>query len=623
MEIIFKNLKLSLMALLITLSFTACDEDDDFIIDDDAPEVIETNTIVDFVNNNDDYSSLAAAIDAAGLTETLDGDANFTVFAPNNAAFSAFLSANGFASLDEVPVDVLTQVLLNHAQMGEITSSQLSTGYIESMSTAGPEGEALSLYVDTSDGVTINGVSSVTSADIEVDNGIIHAVDAVIGLPNITTFATADSTFDILVTALTREESYTFVDILSSSDEPAPFTVFAPTNDAFVALLEEFELEGLDDVPADLLAKILTYHVVGGANVTSGDLVDGVAVTTLESGEFTVNIDGSVTLTDENGRSVTVIATDVQATNGVIHAIDRVLLPEDEAFEPESNTIADIVAGTEDYSSLLAALERTELTATFAGEDEFTVFAPNNAAFDAFLSANGFASLDEVPVDILTQVLLNHVQMGSLSSADLSTGYIESMSTAGPDGENLSLYVNIADGVSLNGVSNVTQADIIADNGIIHAVDAVIGLPNITTFALADPEFEILVDALTREDSFGFVELLSSSEAPAPFTVFAPNNTAFVDLLAELEVGGLGDFTTATLEAVLGYHVVAGANVTSDEITDGMSVTTSQGESFIINLGDDVVITDANGRTSTVIATDVQGTNGVIHVIDTVILPSL
>ena len=406
------------------------------------------------------------------------------------------------------------------------------------------------------------------------------------------------------------------------SEAPAPFTVFAPTNTAFANVLAELELAGLGDIPADLLSSILSYHVVAGANVRAEDLTDQMMVETLETGTFTINLGENVTITDENGRTATIVATNVQANNGVIHALDTVILPENEAIEIETNTIADFVAGNEDYSSLLAAFEATGLTSTFTGTDDYTVFAPNDAAFAAFLSDNNFASLDEVPVDLLTQVLLNHVQMGEIMSTDLTTGYIPSMAVWGASEEPLSMYINTDDGVMINGVTSVTSADNEVDNGIIHAVDAVIGLPNITTFATADPNFDILVQALTREDSFTFVETLMMSEDPAPFTVFAPINDAFVDLLDELELGALADIPTETLEATLAYHVVTGANVRSGDLTDDMDVTTLEGGDFTVNLGDNVTITDENERTATVIATDVQATNGVIHALDTLLLPA-
>lgn len=324
MDFILKNAKIGMIFLFMAFSFTACDSDDDGMEEENT---VESNTIVDFVNNNDNYSSLAAAIDAAGLTATLEGSTNYTVFAPDNDAFAAFLSANGFASLDEVPTDLLTQLLLYHVQEGRIMSSDLSTGYIQSMVTYGASDEPLSMYINTNDGVTINGVSNVTTADVEVDNGVIHAVDSVIGLPDVTTFATADPNFSILVQALTREDSYTFVETLQSTNAPAPFTVFAPVDSAFVALLDELDVSSLDDIDADTLAAVLSYHVVAGANVRSTDLTDGMMVSTLQGDDFTVNLGDNVTITDANGRTATVIATDVQATNGVIHALDTVILP--------------------------------------------------------------------------------------------------------------------------------------------------------------------------------------------------------------------------------------------------------------------------------------------------------
>lgn len=316
--------KLTKIALLTALGFGffSCSNDDDA-----GDVVLPGNTIADYVGSNENFTSLAAALDAAGLTTTLAGDSNYTVFAPDNAAFNAFLSASPYSSLDEVPVELLREILLNHVLSGNKMSGELETGYITSMATGAASGENLSMYIDTSDGVTINGVADVTTADVEVENGVIHVVDAVIGLPDITTFAQADPTFDILVSALTREESYNFVETLQATEDPAPFTVFAPTNDAFGDFLTEMNFASLEDIPSDVLASVLSYHVVTGANVRSSDLTDGMMVGTFEGGEFTVNLGDEVTITDETGRTSTVIAADVQANNGVIHVIDTVLMP--------------------------------------------------------------------------------------------------------------------------------------------------------------------------------------------------------------------------------------------------------------------------------------------------------
>lgn len=320
---LFPNLVKLTAAFILFVGFSACSNDDEAT----PPVIEETNTIADFVASNDNYSSLAAALEATGLTSTLDGTENYTVFAPDNDAFAAFLGDNNFSGLGDVPVDLLTQVLLNHVQTGEIMSSDLSTGYIESMAMGGASEENLSMYINTNGGVSINGVSNVTTADVEVDNGIIHAVDAVIGLPNIVTFALADPTFEILVAALTREEDFPFVGVLMETEDPAPFTVFAPTNQAFLDLLEELEMSSLDDIPTDVLASTLSHHVVAGANVRSTDLSDGMEVTTLAEESFTINLSEGAVITDANDRTSNIIAVDVQATNGVIHVIDTVVLP--------------------------------------------------------------------------------------------------------------------------------------------------------------------------------------------------------------------------------------------------------------------------------------------------------
>jgi uncharacterized surface protein with fasciclin (FAS1) repeats len=317
-----KKLFKLLLLMLISISVVSCD-------DNDNNDEIKTNTIADFVvANSENYSSLLAALQKADLVETLKGEGPFTVFAPNNDAFATFLLSAGFNSLEEVPVDALTQILLNHVVSGAVQSGDLSTGYIETLSTATPNMANINMYVNTTGGVTINGVAEVTDADNIVDNGVIHLVDNVIGLPTVVTFATADPTFSTLVAALTRDDQPDFVSVLSTANgtDPAPFTVFAPTNDAFGNLLTELGANGLADIDGTTLTATLNLHVVGGANVTANMLSDDMTVTTL-GGDITANITGGATLTDANGRISNIVVTNVQTSNGVIHVIDKVVLP--------------------------------------------------------------------------------------------------------------------------------------------------------------------------------------------------------------------------------------------------------------------------------------------------------
>ena len=313
-----KNL-LKIACLAFVIGFVACNDDD--------PVVVETNTIVDVAIDNN-LTSLVAAVRRANLDITLAGPGPYTVLAPSDAAFSAFLQANNFNSLTDVPVDLLRNILLNHVISGELMSTDLTTGYANTNATSDASGTNMSIYINTENGVSFNGISNVGIANVEADNGIVHVVDAVIGLPSVVTFATADPNFSIVVEALTRENDFTYVETLSTPNgtAPAPFTVFAPINDAFVDLLAELQLNALSDVPKATLTSTLNTHVVAGANVLESNLSDNMPVSTLGGG-LTVNLTSNgATLTASNNSVSSIIATDVQANNGVIHAINKVVL---------------------------------------------------------------------------------------------------------------------------------------------------------------------------------------------------------------------------------------------------------------------------------------------------------
>ena len=289
------------------------------------------------------------------------------------------------------------------------------------------------------------------------------------------------------------------------------------------------------------------------------------------------------------------------------------------------SSIVDLASETESLSSLLSALQLTGLDETLSSPGAFTVLAPTNDAFNAFLTNINANSIDEIPIDVLTNVLLNHVFLGEVQSSALTNGYATTQAISNASQTNMSIYINTDNGVTFNGVSSVTTADVVASNGIVHIVDSVIGLPTVVTFALADPNFGVLVQALTREDlTMDFVGLLNSSTSPpTPLTVFAPVNNAFVNLLDELELSGLNDIDEPTLSAVLSYHVVIGANQLSINLSDGMQFTTAGGGTLLFNFGDngEGILTDNNGRSSNIVAVDVQANNGIIHAIDKVVLP--
>ena len=316
------NISLLLLAVFALYSCT----EDDTETPKENPQILN---IVETAQATADLSSLVAAIIEADLAAILSGPGPFTVLAPTNEAFAVFLRENRWADVTEIPDEALEQVLLNHVISGNVASTDLTSagsGYTNTLAT-GSGNNSMSIYYNTDEGVKFNNAASVLTADVSASNGTVHIVDKVIGLPTVVTFATADPNFSILVSALTRESSYTYVETLSTADgtDPAPFTVFAPTNDAFVSLLEELDLASLGDVPTETLTSTLNTHVVAKANVQSTELSDGMIIKTL-GGTLTANVTGGATLTDSKDRVSNIIVVDVQASNGVIHAIDKVVL---------------------------------------------------------------------------------------------------------------------------------------------------------------------------------------------------------------------------------------------------------------------------------------------------------
>ena len=305
-----KLIKLTLLVATSTVMFS-CSDDDNV-----APE---SNTIAAIASRNPNFTTLVAALDRAGLVQTLDQNGPFTVFAPTNAAFNDFLADNGFTSLNDIPVDVLREVLLNHVVNGTNLSTSLSTGYVKTLGKgSASDSNTLSMFINTTSGVRLNGVASVTTPDIVASNGVIHVVDAVIGLPTVVTHAAANPSFSTLVSLLTQQNLVSTLDGTASS----PFTVFAPNNDAFTT----FETQNpgvLASLTSAQVTAVLTYHVVAGANVLSTG-IPATPITTFETGTFTI---AGTTITDERDRQTGIIATDVQASNGVIHVVNNVLLP--------------------------------------------------------------------------------------------------------------------------------------------------------------------------------------------------------------------------------------------------------------------------------------------------------
>lgn len=316
-----KTFLLTTIVALSALFFSACSDDTTDSVPNPQPM---SKTIVDVAVDNN-FTILKAALDRVGLTATLEGEGPFTVFAPTDAAFEALLTELNANSLDDIDDATLTQVLLNHVVAGKVMSTDLSSGYVNSLAS-GAEETQVSILVDLSNGVMLNNRSKVTTPDVTADNGVIHVIDKVLLIPNVVDAALANSNFSILVEALTTSGLSTdFVSVLSAD---GPYTVFAPTNAAFEALLAASpDWNSLSDIPVETLEAVLKYHVIAGANVTASEITDGLQPETVLGSTITINTTNGVTITDGQSRNSSVIVADVQTSNGVIHAINNVLIP--------------------------------------------------------------------------------------------------------------------------------------------------------------------------------------------------------------------------------------------------------------------------------------------------------
>jgi uncharacterized surface protein with fasciclin (FAS1) repeats len=308
-------LRRSLMAAVAALPLlAACGGDDD-------PPPPAPVSIVATAQADPRFSTLVEALQAAGLVSALSGAGPFTVFAPTNDAFAALLTELGVTKEQLfADTDALANVLQYHVLDTRVASSAvqagkpitpLAGGYFKATSGSGGLG-----FQDAS-----NRTGRITQTDIAATNGVIHVLDTVM-LPTTDTVvdvAQSNADFSILVEAVVAAG---LVDTLSGE---GPFTVFAPTNAAFAALLTELGVTK-DELLADTatLTAVLTYHVVPSL-VLAADVPVGAPITTVQSGTFSVS--SALAITDGRGRTANITATDVFAANGVVHVIDKVILP--------------------------------------------------------------------------------------------------------------------------------------------------------------------------------------------------------------------------------------------------------------------------------------------------------
>ncbi|MGV7976534.1 MAG: fasciclin domain-containing protein [Anaerolineaceae bacterium] len=394
--------------------------------------------------------------------------------------------------------------------------------------------------------------------------------------------AVADGRFTTLAAALQA------ADLVDTLKGEGPFTVFAPTDDAFAQLPAGTVEALLADIPT--LSNILLYHVVPG-KVMAADVVTLTSAETANGIPVQIKVmDGMVYINNAK-----VVITDVEASNGVIHVIDSVLLP--------PKDIVSIAVENGSFTTLAAALTAADLVETLQGEGPFTVFAPTDEAFAKLPEGTIEALLADIPT--LKDILLYHVVDGRLFAADVLAS--ENLDTL----QGKKAAIEMMDGKAYIGGAQIVITDILASNGIIHVIDTVMLPPkDIVETAVADGRFTTLAAAL------GAADLIDTLKGEGPFTVFAPTDDAFAKLPAGTVEDLLKPENLETLRNILLYHVVSGKVLAADVVTL-TSATTVLGQDLLIRVENGkVFINDAE-----VIITDIMTYNGVIHVIDTVLIP--
>lgn len=606
--------------VLACLALTACGG-----VDMKTPEPVPladlpapTPTILDVAIEAGDFTTLIAAIDAAGLTSTIDdASATLTVFAPTDAAFALL----GGAAINDLLADpdALSDILLYHVVSGTALDSAAAT---DAVGTTIEMANGDRVGVSAKNDSLFLNLSKVTATDIQADNGVIHVIDAVLMPPadatpsesTIINIAAADERFTTLVAAL----GATGLDTVLASDTET-FTVFAPTDAAFEAMGSANVTALLGDL--DNLTEILQQHVIIDAAVdaVTAYSLSGNTATTVGGAEVPISISSKRELRVGGAK---VIIADIHASNGVIHVIDTVIVGAAGLPTPTLN-IVEVATAAGGFEILLALLSEAGLDGALTDADKsFTVFAPTDAAFQK-LGAFPLAFLLGNPA-ILADTLLYHVYADSVVLADgaisvaASDQSILEMANATAEKSGGRTALSLSDtGLTVN-LASVTSANVMASNGVIHVIDNVMLPPrskgdvttNIIDTAVAAGNFTFFVTAL---EMAGLVDALSDPDSN--FTVFAPTNAAF-HLLGDDALNALLADTEA-LTTLLTTHVIAGSAV--DAVTayslNGTMLETLSGNTVEVAIDDGSLLIQG----AKVISSDIYTTNGIIHVIDRVI----
>lgn len=452
---------------LMLVTIVSCEKDEDLF----PKATTSPLTVAELIADNDNLSAFSAAIIQVNVDSILSTSSNHTAFVPTDAA----LSGLDLSSMTDADLEVL---LMNHlrATVNAEFVSTLTTGYTNSLATDS-EGNSLSLFTNVEgETITINGVGTIQSSQQNLGgtNGVVHVVDGVLLPPTLADHIDANPNYTSFAAALSRAD---LTEVLDGTDR---YTVFAPDNDAFEQFLVDvngaFGWATLADIPVDVLTEVLNFHLIAGENIVSGD-IDGLNSATVQ-GE-NISISGTV-VADASYESGNVNLTDVQSTNGIMHGVDKVMLPEG-VFQSVLSATLNMSERLEDrgFSSFLAAAALVNLSVDL-DMDELTVFVPNNDGFNAlFATVTNFDALSDFDtpeeLETLKKLLEYHIYQGSLMTSNLTDG--GTIATVHGDditvdlsGDNPRLIPTIEGAIP----STLVVGNIGSTNGIIHEISRVL-----------------------------------------------------------------------------------------------------------------------------------------------------
>ncbi len=584
------------------------------------PEVIEVppGSIVEVLTAAGTFDTLLEAastlhVGDTALASVLDAPGPTTLFAPTDDAFTDLgLDLSTLASDTDLG-DVVTNILLAHVVPGSWDLQRIATrGVLRPLGGTALEFQVGSDQPPNPQPPTIGG-AALRNPDVRADNGRVHVLGEVI-LPRrtldvVTTTAALSRLAEIIVGDASVATRAGLAPEVFAGDRP--ITVFAPIDAALATAA----------LPAEDLDRILQNHVLDG-QLDAEDLTgraDGSQLQTLTGDVLTVRKgdDGSLRLADGRGQLVNVISTDLRALDGVIHFIDGVLFPSE---EPPPDIVGALHRLTDDPSAELsfdrllsaatvATVEATTVANVLGGPGPFTLFAPTDAAFDELGLDLTTVATNVHLQRVVANILLTHTASRSLSAADL-----EGLAAV-PTLARTTIAVDSERTPTRVGGADLGLTDLVATNGRIHVVQAVIRPATVAQLIASTSTLTALDSAVESSSA-----IVQSALAPdvlsgdAPITVLAPRTRAF----------GEADLANEDLDDVLGFHVLEGIVTESDlrSATDGATFPTVFGDTVTVRQnGGSTLVEDARGNRVSFIRTDIRGLNGVVHVLDGVLLP--